>query len=113
MVQKKSVNYTFPNGEVIELFFIGTLAFSLGRASDTLRKWEIAGILPDTCFRDKMGQRLYSKEQIDVVVKAATECKISQGKPIRKTLFTKMCFDGFEALKVEYKKKSEVKDESK
>lgn len=74
---KKS--YTFPDGEEIELFYIGTLANCLGRESKTIRKWEISGVIPPALFRDEHNNRMYSKEQIDLIVKIAEKTKISQG----------------------------------
>ena len=63
--------FRLPSGETIELFYIGTLASALGRTTNTVRKWEIAGVIPDPCFQDPYGRRLYSQEQIDVIVKCA------------------------------------------
>lgn len=105
----KSVIYTFPNGETLELFYIGTLAYELGRASDTIRKWEVAGYIPDTCFKDNRGCRLYSREQIDVIVNAAVESKIMQGRAMNETLFPRKCFEGMERLRIKYEEKNNGK----
>ena len=42
--------YTLKNGEKIKLYPINVLANELGRTSQTIRKWEVAGILPKPHF---------------------------------------------------------------
>lgn len=74
---KKS--YTFPSGEELDLYYIGTLADCLGRDSKTIRKWEISGVIPPTIFRDNNNNRMYTKEQIDLIVECAERSQISQG----------------------------------
>ena len=106
-----SLFHTFKDGSTIELFYIGTLANRLGRVSNTIRKWEIAGILPKTGFTDKMGCRLYSQEQIDVIVKTAEEAKISTGRSIFATSFPKVVAERFNVLLDKYKLKDEVYDD--
>lgn len=76
------------NGQVIELFYINSLAFALGRSPQTVRKWEISGVLPSTCFKDKMGRRMYTREQIDLIVQVAEKCQIKQGLSIANTSFS-------------------------
>lgn len=93
-----------PNGENLDLFYIGKLATALGRTPNTIRRWEIAGILPDPCFRDPKGARLYSQEQIDVIVQAAEKCKIRQGSTLSRTSFSARCYKGLAELKEKYKK---------
>lgn len=83
---KKEV--TLPNGEKIELFYIGALASALGRSTNAIRKWEIAGVIPDPCFKDSQGRRLYSQEQIDAIVRCAEKAKIKQGLSIANTSFS-------------------------
>ena len=34
------------NGEELELFYVDRLACELGRTPQTIRKWEVSGILP-------------------------------------------------------------------
>lgn len=80
--------YKLPNGEIIELFYIGALASALGRSTNAIRKWEIAGVIPDPCFRDEQGRRLYSQEQIDVIVQCAEKAQIKQGLSIANTSFS-------------------------
>lgn len=96
-------NFKLPNGQVIELFYIGTLANALGRTTNTIRKWEIAGIIPDPCFQDAYGRRLYSQEQIDAIVRCAERAKITQGLSIANTSFSQWCHKELDALKEKYK----------
>lgn len=96
-------NFKLPNGQVIELFYIGTLANSLGRTTNTIRKWEIAGVIPDPCFQDANGRRLYSQEQIDAIVRCAEKAKIKQGLSIANTSFSQWCHKELDALKEKYK----------
>lgn len=76
-------------GEEIDLYYISALADALGRTTQTIRKWEIAGVIPNSCFRDKGKNRLYTKEQIDIIVEIAEECYIKQGSSIADTSFSK------------------------
>ena len=96
-------NFKLPNGQVIELFYIGTLANALGRTTNTIRKWEIAGVIPDPCFQDANGRRLYSQEQIDAIVRCAEKAKIKQGLSIANTSFSQWCHKELDALKEKYK----------
>jgi DNA-binding transcriptional MerR regulator len=78
----------FPNSnKQIELFYISTLAYELGRTTNTVRKWEIAGIIPPTLFKDSSKRRLYSREQIDIIVQCAIDAKIKQGASLNGTSF--------------------------
>ena len=76
------------NGERIELFYLSKLAYALGRTSQTIRKWEISNVLPKTIFKDKMGRRMYTQEQIDLIVRIAEETQIKQGLSIANTSFS-------------------------
>lgn len=96
-------NFKLPNGQVIELFYIGTLANALGRTTNTIRKWEIAGVIPDPCFQDANGRRLYSQEQIDAIVRCAEKAKIKQGLSIANTSFSQWCHKELDTLKEKYK----------
>lgn len=91
-----------PNGETLELFYIGALAEALGRDSNTIRRWEIAGVIPDPCFKDKFGKRLYSQEQIDAIVRCAERAKIKQGGSFANTSFSKWCYRELDKLKEKY-----------
>jgi DNA-binding transcriptional MerR regulator len=76
------------NGKEYELFYISNLAFALGRSEQTIRKWEISGVLPNSCFKDRFGRRMYTQTQIDIIVSIAEECKIKQGASIANTSFS-------------------------
>ncbi len=93
---------TLPNGDTIELYFIGTLAEALGRTPNAVRKWEISGVIPDTCFKDEYGRRLYTQEQIDAIVRCAERARIAQGSPIMSTSFSKWVHEEMAALREKY-----------
>jgi len=76
------------NDKEYELFYISALAYALGRSEQTIRKWEIAGVIPNTLFKDKFGRRMYTQTQIDIIVSIAEECKIKQGLSIANTSFS-------------------------
>jgi DNA-binding transcriptional MerR regulator len=90
------------NGTETELFYIGYLAFCLGRSVQTIRKWEISGVIP-SCFKDRGGRRLYSQEQIDIIVSIAEECKIKQGLSIANTNFSQKVHKALKELNQKYK----------
>lgn len=69
------------------LYGINVVATQLGRTSQTIRKWEIAGVIPKTPFKIN-GRRLYCKEQIDILIACAEKARISTGKSISSTSFT-------------------------
>lgn len=56
--------YTLKNGEKIKLYPINVLANELGRTSQTIRKWEVAGILPKPIFKDKMVEECIVKNRL-------------------------------------------------
>lgn len=95
---------TLPNGEELELFYIGTLATALGRTTNAIRKWEIAGVIPDPCFRDENGRRLYTQEQIDAIVRCAERAKIKQGLSIADTSFSTWVHKELAKLREKYSK---------
>lgn len=86
------------NGETIELFYIEKLASELGRTPQTIRKWEVSGILPKPIFRDKLGRRLYSQEQIDVIVACAEKSNVRQGYSVANTNFSARVFKALNEL---------------
>lgn len=94
--------FLLPNGEEIELFYIGELAHALGRTPNTIRKWEIAGVIPDPCFQDPNGRRLYSREQIDAIVSCAERAGIKQGSSIANTSFSRWCYRELDKLREKY-----------
>lgn len=91
-----------PNGEIVTLYYIGKLAEELGRTSQTVRKWEVSGILPKPIFKDKQGKRMYSEEQIDTIVQCAMECKLRQGYCVANTSFPKRVHEALATLNSKY-----------
>jgi DNA-binding transcriptional MerR regulator len=69
-------------GKELEMFTIGELAKRLDRQRQTLRKWENNGIIPQAIYRSGANRRLYTKNQIDAIVKCVNEHQIKQGQPI-------------------------------
>lgn len=92
----KVLPYTSPNGKTTTLYNIGYLAEQVGRTSQTIRRWEISGIIPPTPFRQQ-GKRLYSKEHVEAVVKYAEKYRITLGNPIPKG-FAKSLYKSFQEL---------------
>ena len=88
---KKIMNTKLPNGEVIDLYPIGVLAKALDRTALTIRRWEREGIIPDTFFVNSRGHRMYSQEQIDIIVQCANEAQIKKGYSILSTEFSELC----------------------
>lgn len=93
----REVSYTTPTGIETTLFSINVLAERLGRTTQTVRKWEIGGVIPPTPFKIN-GKRFYSKEHIDVIVASAEKSKIKQGKSVGNTQFSNRCYREFERL---------------
>jgi DNA-binding transcriptional MerR regulator len=84
-------DYTIKGLGNIKLFPIAKLSQALTdadipRDTQTIRKWELSGVLPKAIFR-KGGKRLYSTEQIKCIVKVAKECNIKRGLSIEQTEF--------------------------
>lgn len=94
--------FKLKNGEKITLYPISRLAEELGRTSQTIRKWEIAGILPKAIFKDKNGRRMYSWEQIETIVQIAEECNIRQGYSVSNTSFPSKVHDALNTLNKKY-----------
>lgn len=82
----RAVPYTSPTGVETYLYNIGTAAEALGRTSQTIRKWEISGVLPLTPFKIG-GRRMYSDEHIDALVECAEKAHIRAGVKIQDTSF--------------------------
>lgn len=89
----RAVPYTSPTGKKTMLYSIGTVSSVLGRTSQTVRKWEISGVIPQTPFKLN-GKRMYSKEHIEVLAKAAEKYKLTQGKQISR-YFKRFVYEGF------------------
>lgn len=96
-------------GEEREFFTLGALAVALNRRPVTLRTWERNKVIPGPLFvkkgEDARGRRrLYSREQIEGLIKIAEEEGIlfpdAKGfyKPIKNTEFTKRSFALFKSI---------------
>lgn len=91
------------NGEELTLYPISKLAGELGRSTQTIRKWEISGILPQPIFKDKHGRRLYSQEQIDAIVDCAIKSNLRQGYSVANTNFSPRVYKALEEINKKYK----------
>lgn len=92
-----------PNGDTLQVFTIKHFAESIGRSQITIRRWERLGIIPNTFFVNERGFRMYSQEQIDVVVKILKEVgyfKKSSG--LLNTDFSPLCHQRWGELKIKY-----------
>ena len=80
-------------GKKMTLYPISYLAKRLSeelgdeRTTQTIRKWERAGVIPPAIFRVG-GKRLYHKKQVDVICKCAKEAGIRQGVSLALTDFS-------------------------
>lgn len=90
------------NGEEVELFYIDRLATELGRTPQTVRKWEVSGILPKPIFKDKLGRRLYSQEQIDAIVECAERSNVRIGYSIANTNFSVRVHEALQKINNKY-----------
>lgn len=93
------IPYTSPiTGRKTTLYNIGVVAEAIGRTSQTIRKWEVGGVIPPTPFKQN-GKRLYSKEHIDAIVQCAEKSKIMQGsKNTSQTMFSKRLYKEFQKV---------------
>ena len=89
-------------GEEVEIYYINELAMALGRTTQTIRKWEIAGVIPNSCFKDKNGRRMYTAEQIQIIVEIAEKCQIKQGQSIANTSFSRRVHKALEEHNKKY-----------
>jgi hypothetical protein len=102
MGEPKTLSIKLPNGDEVELYTISSLAFALGRSAQLVRKWEISGVIPKTPFKDARKRRLYTQEQIDIIVSNAERYKLAQGRSISATNFTVRCFEQMNDLYIKY-----------
>lgn len=93
----RAIPYTSPTGVETTLYNISTAADAIGRTAQTLRKWEIAGILPPTPFTVN-NRRMYSTEHINAIVECAEKAKLKNGKAIKDTSFSKRLYKRFAEL---------------
>ena len=58
------------DGVMVRMFTIGALARAIGKGISTIRVWERNGTLPETPYRSKKGDRLYTLEMVESIQKA-------------------------------------------
>jgi len=100
--------WKFLKGQATEFFTIGHLAASLNRRPVTIRSWEDKKILPVSRYRapapkgeqvpgkKTMGKRLYTRAQIEVVIKAAAQTGVlANSKDADWRTFTKLVVHGW------------------
>ena len=85
------------NGTEVEFFTIGQLAKALGRTAATVREWEANGVIPAARYRTpskdpKKAKRLYTRAQVEGIVKIAWEEDLMKGdrRAIPETFSTKV-----------------------
>jgi len=61
------------NGVLHEFFTRTHLAMALNRESGTIRSWELKGVVCHPLVRDKRGSWLYTREQVEALVRLAKE----------------------------------------
>lgn len=98
---RTSVKTTY-KGQELTLYYMNALCEATGRTAQTLRKWELAGIIPKTPFRDNTNKRLYLQEHIDAIVECIESCKIVQGKNIADTNFKAKVYKRFNDINRKY-----------
>lgn len=91
-----------------EFFGIGDLAKALRRDAVTIRKWEAGGVIPKATYvisgkTANGNRRLYTRDQINVMVRIAEEEGLFDGDPrgirITDTRFTTRVTEAFEQLR--------------
>ncbi|WP_063728955.1 hypothetical protein [Streptomyces sp. RTd22] len=96
------------NGGYREFFGIGDLAKALRRDAVTMRKWESGGVIPKATYvisgkTANGNRRLYTREQIEAMVRIAEEEGLFDGDPrgirITDTRFTERVKEAFEQLR--------------
>jgi len=65
----RPIKYKLPTGEIVTLYTAGVLAKALGKTTQAIQKLEWSNTLPKTPFKNKQGHRLYTQDQIDLVVR--------------------------------------------
>jgi hypothetical protein len=83
---------TLPNGSMVKMYLIGSLAKALSRPTKTIRWWTERGTLPMSPYRlpstlgkdgqEYVGRRLYSKAMIDSTVELFQKAGLYEENPI-------------------------------
>lgn len=90
------------NGDVVKMYYVGTLARRLNRCTESVRLWERKGVIPRSWFTDKFGKRLYTEEMISEIVRCAEKNKIVRGSSLRQSAFSIDCHAAFNKLHKKY-----------
>lgn len=107
------IPYVSPTGRMTYLFNIGTLANLLGRNTQTIRKWEVAGIIPPTPFK-AASRRLYSQEHMNAIIRLAEKYHLGVGRKVS-PVFIREIFKKFREINRLFfgGEMNELKEESK
>lgn len=112
-IRKTPVHTVTINGKTEELFYIGTLAKRLRRTPTCIRQWEKDGVIPQTWFKDKRGNRLYTKKQIDILQKCTWRLPEIHGSGVRLIAFSQRAHKRLAKLHEEYFGKGDSNEEVK
>lgn len=93
----RCVPYTSPTGVKTYLYNIATAAEAIGRTAQTLRKWEVSGVIPVSPFKVG-GRRMYSDEHIDALVELAEKHHIRPGVKIQDTTFSSNMYKRYQEI---------------
>lgn len=72
------------DGVMVPMFTIGAMAKALGKGISTIRVWERNGTLPETPYRSKGGDRLYTLEMVEAARKALQRAGRVESAALRK-----------------------------
>jgi len=73
------IKYISINGRQVKVYSNGTLAKMLGIKIGTLRVWLARGIIPEATYRDDGENRLWTEDQVDVILTARKVSLTQQG----------------------------------
>lgn len=94
----RAIPYTSSKtGRKTTLYNISVVGDAIGRTAQTIRKWEVAGVIPPTPFKQN-GKRLYSTEHIDAIVECAEKSKLKSGLNISATSFSQNLYKEFQRI---------------
>ncbi len=89
------------NGVEVVMYTIGDLAQELGRESQTIRKWEMNGVIPPTRFRDRTNKRLYPEKLVKMIKQISEEEGVTQGVSFEATNFSARVAKAFKEVEAE------------
>ena len=59
----------------VSMYTLGQLSYKLNLQPQTIRKWEIQGIIPPPTYRSRGRHRLYTEFEVDIILKVYTKYK--------------------------------------